>query len=40
MLIGAAISGDRNVIKKKAEKILKYKELTKEYSPCEIQKQK
>jgi len=27
MLIGVAISGDRNVIKK-AEKILKYKDLT------------
>ena len=30
MLIDAAISGDRNVIKKEAEKILKYKDLTKE----------
>ena len=28
MLIDAAISGDRNVIKKLAEKILKYKDLT------------
>jgi len=28
MLIYVAISGDRNVIKKKAEKILKYKDLT------------
>ena len=28
MLIDAAISGDRNVIKKEAEKILKYKYLT------------
>ena len=28
MLIDIAISGDRNVIKKEAEKILKYKELT------------
>jgi len=28
MLIGLVISGDRNVIKKEAEKILKYKELT------------
>ena len=28
MLIGVAISGDRNVIKKQAEKILKYKDLT------------
>jgi len=27
MLMGVAISGDRNVIKKEAEKILKYKEL-------------
>jgi hypothetical protein len=30
MLIDVAISGDRNVIKKEAEKILKYKELTTE----------
>jgi hypothetical protein len=28
MLIDAAILGDRNVIKKEAEKILKYKDLT------------
>jgi len=28
MLTDVAISGDRNVIKKEAEKILKYKELT------------
>ena len=28
MLIDVAISGDRNVIKKEAEKIIKYKELT------------
>ena len=28
MLIDVAISGDRNVIKKEAEKILNYKELT------------
>ena len=28
MLIGVAISGDRSVIKKEAEKILKYKDLT------------
>ena len=28
MLTDAAISGDRNVIKKEAEKILKYKDLT------------
>jgi hypothetical protein len=27
MLIGVAISGDRNVIKKEAEKVLKYKDL-------------
>jgi hypothetical protein len=28
MLLDVAIPGDRNVIKKKAEKILKYKDLT------------
>jgi len=28
MLIDVAISGDRNVIKKEAEKILEYKDLT------------
>ena len=28
MLIDAAISGDRIVIKKQAEKVLKYKDLT------------
>ena len=28
MLRDAAVSGDRNVIKKEAEKILKYKDLT------------
>ena len=28
MLIDAAIPGDRNVIKKEAEKILKYKDIT------------
>ena len=28
MLMDIAISGDRNVIKKEAEKILKYKDLT------------
>ena len=28
MLIDVAMSGDRNVIKKEAEKILKYKDLT------------
>ena len=30
MLIDVAVPGDRNVIKKEAEKILKYKELIKE----------
>jgi len=30
MLIDVVISGDRNVIKREAEKILKYKDLTKE----------
>ena len=30
MLIDVAISGDKNVIKKEAEKILKYKDLTAE----------
>ena len=30
MLIDVAISGDRNVIKKEAEKILKHKDLTTE----------
>ena len=30
MVIDVAISGDRNVIKKEAEKILKYKDLTTE----------
>jgi hypothetical protein len=30
MLIDVAISGDRNVIKKEAKKILKYKDLTTE----------
>ena len=28
MLVDVAISGDRNIIKKEAEKILKYKDLT------------
>jgi hypothetical protein len=28
MVIDGAVSGDRNVIKKEAEKILKYEELT------------
>jgi hypothetical protein len=30
MLINVALLGDRNVIKKEAEKILKYKDLTRE----------
>ena len=30
MLIDVAISGDRNVLKKEVEKILKYEDLTKE----------
>ena len=34
MLIDVAISGDRNVIKKEAEKILKYKDLTIEIQAC------
>jgi hypothetical protein len=34
MLIDVAIPGDRNVILKEAEKILKYKYLTIEYSVC------
>jgi len=33
VLIDVAISGDRNVIKKEAEKILKYKDLTIEIQP-------
>ena len=33
MLIDVAISGDRNVIKKEAEKILKHKHLTMEMQP-------
>ena len=33
MLVDVAISGDRNVIKKEAEKILKYKDLTMEIQP-------
>jgi len=32
MLIDVAISGDRNVIKKEAEKILKYKTLKYKYN--------
>jgi hypothetical protein len=34
MLIDVATSGDRNVIKKEAEKILKYKDLTIEINAC------
>jgi hypothetical protein len=34
LLIENAISGDRNVITKKAERILKYKDLTTEIHPC------
>ena len=33
MLIDVAISGDRNVIKKEAEKIIKYEDLTTETHP-------
>jgi hypothetical protein len=33
MLIDVAIPGDRNVIEKEAEKILKYKDLTIEIQP-------
>jgi len=33
MLIDVAISGDRNVIKKEAEKILKYEDLRTEIQP-------
>ena len=34
MLIDVAISGDRNLIKKEAEKILKYKDLTIKINAC------
>jgi hypothetical protein len=34
MSIGVAISGDRNVIKKEASKILKYEDLTVKYRVC------
>jgi hypothetical protein len=38
MLINVAISGDRNVIKKEAEKIPKYKEITTEIQcMCNVQ---
>ena len=36
MLIDVAISGDRNVIKKEAEKILKYKDLKTEIQRIQI----
>jgi hypothetical protein len=36
VLIDIAISEDRNVIKKEAETILIYKDLTKEQSACRI----
>ena len=34
VLIGNAVSGDRNVIKKEAEKIVKYKNLQQKYRVC------
>ena len=40
MLIDVAISGDRNVIKKEAEKVLKYTELTIEIQRTECKKQR
>ena len=40
MLINAAISGEINVIKKVAEKILQNKELTTEINACGMSKQK
>ena len=41
MLIDVAIHGDRNVIKKEAEKILKYKDLIKEIQcMCGMYRQK
>jgi hypothetical protein len=36
MSTNVAIPGDRNVIKKEAENILKYKEFTKNFSACGI----
>ena len=36
MLIDVVISGDRNVIKKEAEKILKYKTLQQKYNACRM----
>ena len=36
MLIHIAIPGDRNVIKKEEEKILKYKDLIQKFSACVI----
>jgi len=35
-LVDAAVSGERNVITKEAEKILKYKDLTIEISTCRM----
>jgi hypothetical protein len=40
MLLDVAISGDRNVVKKAAEKILIYAHLKTKYSPCGLLKQK
>jgi uncharacterized protein YlxP (DUF503 family) len=40
MLIDAAISGDRNVIRKEAEDIVKYKDLTTETEHTRNLKQK
>ena len=40
MLIDVAISGDRNVIKKEAEKILNIKTLQSKYSSCGMYKQR
>jgi hypothetical protein len=37
MLIDGAIPGDRNVIKKEAEKILKYKDLTIERNTTHVE---
>jgi polysaccharide pyruvyl transferase WcaK-like protein len=38
LLIDTAISRDRNVLKKEAEKILKYKDLTIEYRMWNVKK--
>jgi len=40
MLIDVAITGDRNVIKKEDEKILKYKDLMMKFSAWGMCKQK